>query len=104
MTIVDVSELDVLNDEDAPTIERVIAAKHLARSDAIVVLDALLCVARDEQAPEWLAFAAGESIAAILMRRSVPTEALLADFTGPAYLGFDETVASYEWPSSNGER
>lgn len=55
-------------------------------------VDTLLRIAQDEGEEEWVSHAAGESLAEILFRRGQVESAPLHDFTGAAYIGFDEAV------------
>ena len=56
-------------------------------------IDTLLRIALDEGEEEWVSHATGESLAEILLRRGQIDSAPLHDFTGAAYIGFDEAVA-----------
>ena len=53
----------------------------------------LLRTAQDKEEEEWVSHAAGERLAEILFRRGQIDTAPLHDFTGAAYIGFDEAVA-----------
>jgi hypothetical protein len=96
MTIADISTfIRTLLDPHADERARVDAAHHLGRCDAQSAQDALLQVAQAEHVQDALARAAGESLALILIRKGQVSQAPLASFTGPAYLGFDEAVACH---------
>ena len=88
-----IAEVGTLMDRQRPTLERAIAARHLAAGDAPDVVATLLRVVQDEGEEEWVSHAAGESLAEILFRRGQVDTAPLHAFTGAAYIGFDEAVA-----------
>lgn len=73
---------------------RAAAARQLASEDD--ALDALLQVAQADEEDDPVAYAAGAAVAEILWRKQQVYEAPLAFFNGPAYLGFDATVASHQ--------
>jgi hypothetical protein len=76
--------------------ERVAAAEQLGSEDEQTAMDAVLQVATADGEDETVATAAGVALAEILLRRNQIYDAPLAMFSGPAYLGFDETVARYQ--------
>ena len=88
-----IENVGTLLNRQRSTLERAIAARHLADGDAADVIETLLQIAQDEGEDEWVSHAAGESLAEILMRRGEIDTAPLHDFTGAAYIGFDEAVA-----------
>lgn len=81
----------LLDSETAPD-ERASAARRLSRWDTPIVLRELLRIAQEERVDDLLAYAVGESIADILVRQGRLSEALLENFVGPAYLGFDASA------------
>jgi len=76
--------------------ERVAAAGQLGLEDVQTAMDAVLQVATADGEDEAVATAAGVALAEILLRRNQIYDAPLAMFSGPAYLGFDATVARYQ--------
>lgn len=88
-----IDDIGVLLDRERPTIERAIAARHLAGESAPDIVDTLVRIAQDDGEEEWVSHAAGESLAEILLRRGKLDTAPLHDFSGAAYIGFDEAVA-----------
>ena len=56
-------------------------------------ISSLLQIAQDEGEEEWVSHAAGESLAEIPFRSGQIENAPLHNFTGAAYVGFDEAVA-----------
>ncbi len=93
----------VLLDETASTEERIQAIGELENSDSPKVLAALLSVAEDEAAPETVAREVGQVIAQILLRGNRIYDVSFADFSGPAYLAFDQTVAQMQEQLRTGE-
>ena len=87
--------LRMLLDRSAKSLDRAKAARRLAEWNTPAVLDALLQVAQEDDAAESVSRAAGESIAKILIRTKEVDQAPLSDFSGAAYLGFDEAVARH---------
>lgn len=87
--------LQTLLDRGATASTRVEAARLLAACNDAVVVDALLRVVAEEEASEALAQAAGEGLAEVLLRRGEVDRAPLWDFTGPAYVAFDDAVARH---------
>jgi hypothetical protein len=90
-----------VTDARLPVLDRVIAARRLGLYDSRDGLHALLGIALDPREDEWLCYAAGESIAEMLLPRAAVTEAPLRDFTVPARLGFEEVVARTERQSTS---
>jgi hypothetical protein len=88
-----IDEVGTLMDRRRSTLERAIAARHLADGDAPDIVETLVRIAQDEGEEEWVSHAAGESLAEILFRRGEVDTAPLHEFTGAAYIGFDEAVA-----------
>ena len=83
----------MLLDRSMKPVDRANAARCLGGWDTQAVLDVLLQVAQENEADESVSRATGESIAEILIRRGEVDQVPLHDFTGDAYLGYDETVA-----------
>ncbi len=71
---------------------RAAAALRLAAVDEPGALAALLDLAQGDETPPELARTVGRSVARILHRQGCLLAAPLADFTGPAYLAFDDEV------------
>jgi len=100
MAVVETADLEALRDPHLPTIERVIAARRLAAQDSQAALHVLVQIAQNEHESEWLCFAAGEAIAEILIRSTAVDDVPLHNFTGGAYLGYDEAVARHQRATS----
>jgi hypothetical protein len=85
----------ILGDSNAVVQERVHAAKALATIFKDVAFETLLRMAQDETAPSAVAQASGEGTAKWLLRYGDVNTAPLADFTGDAYVAFDEEVTRH---------
>ena len=79
-------------DKARPLALRVAATHRLANSDENMDLVLLFELASAAVEPE-LSTVAGKSAARVLLRQGRPNDAPLDDFSGPAYLAFDEAVA-----------
>lgn len=87
------SDIRQLRDENASYEVRAQAALRLGSSDADESLDAVLEAASAADVVPEVAEAAGVAAARILLRSNRVMSAPLANFSGPAYLAFDRTVA-----------
>lgn len=85
-----------LLDDRASPIDRAVAARLLAEHPAMDTVDALLKVANDGEPNELVSFAAGESIAEILLARGETYEAPLVLFDTAMAEAFDATIARRE--------
>lgn len=90
--------MQVALDGNATLADRADAARRLAESDAKPAFDALLALAQEEHVEESLSRTAGESLAKVLIRSGTVDQVPLHEFTGGAYLGYDETVARRQQP------
>jgi hypothetical protein len=95
MTTKDTAQLiQLLLDTSADPCHRASAARRLADDESQDALDALLEVASEDEAV--VGWAAGESIAAILIRRGEVYDAPLWAFTGASGEAFDTAVARHQ--------
>jgi hypothetical protein len=86
--------VEVLSDRVRSITDRIAAAERLADDDSPATMRALIRVAQNADLPDALASAVGASLGRICFRRSQDVDELvMADFSGPAYLGYDKEVA-----------
>lgn len=86
--------VDILTDPGRKLEDRVALAGRLSDEDNPAVLRALIRVAQRTDVPEALSSAVGASLGRICFRRAQDLDELvMADFNGPAYLGYDTEVA-----------
>ena len=83
----------MLLDRSTKPVDRANAARCLGEWNTPAILDALLQVAQENDADESVSRATGENIAEILIRSGEVDQVPLHDFSGDAYLGYDETIA-----------
>ncbi|MGI8549881.1 MAG: hypothetical protein ACR2PL_03630 [Dehalococcoidia bacterium] len=81
-----------LLDWHAPAAERLALLHSLRPADRLVIRDACLSIASDPTEAEEVARSAGVALAMLQGEGIVIPALVLADFTGPAYLGFDEQM------------
>jgi hypothetical protein len=92
----DRSDSEVLRDRTSRARERVAAARRLEEAEADDDLEALKAAAHDRTAPRSVAWAAGEGVARILLRRDKVDDAPLADFSGAAREAFAQVIGLRE--------
>jgi hypothetical protein len=90
------SDSEVLLDSTTSERERVAAARRLEEEGSDQGMEALVTVACDPSVGRSLAWAAGEGVARILLRRDKVEDAPLADFSGGAYEAFDQVIGLSE--------
>jgi hypothetical protein len=88
-----------LNDE-AQLGDRLKAVRHLSVTRSTAATDALIQLARADTLDEQVGSLVGRSIAEILLRENRVDEAPLHDFSGSAYLVYDEAIALYQQSAS----
>ena len=82
--------IEIFVDKTANPGHRAEAARRLAELDAPGALAALIQIARDHEVDNAVSRAAGAAVARLLIRRGELDQGPLEDFTGGAYLGYDE--------------
>jgi hypothetical protein len=87
-------QVAILCDRQGSDERRMAAARSLGAHAGSDALDSLYAAAADTRDDPRVLHAVGEAIALILLRLDQVHAAPLWDFAGPAYLGFDATVAS----------
>lgn len=85
--------IGILQDRSEGIRLRLHAASELGATDAPDAIAALHRVAHDESEDGRVARKVGQALAAIYVRQKRILDAPLAEFTGPAYLGFDEAAS-----------
>jgi hypothetical protein len=80
-------------DRSAADDDRIRDVGVLGKSDQALALEALLAVAQAPDERTEVSRAAGAALAAVYFRRGRLDDAPLHDFSGDAYLAFDEEVA-----------
>lgn len=97
--------LAVVLDKNAAPHDRAAAMKQLTRSDAAATFDALIQVVTEENADHRVSRVAGECLAELMIRRGTlgkEHELLpLHDFTGEAYVAYDNAVSRHGRRTSN---
>lgn len=91
-------EADLTRVRDAslePAVRRA-AAQRLGGADDEWALDALCELATRAELPDTVSRAVGASAARVGLKVGRLPDALLPDFTGPAYLGYDEAVTALQ--------
>jgi hypothetical protein len=86
-------QVAILCDRHSSDERRMAAARSLGARAGSDALASLYVVAADTRDDPRVLHAVGEAIALILLRLDQVHAAPLWDFAGPAYLGFDTTVA-----------
>jgi hypothetical protein len=87
-------QIAILSDRHNGHERRIAAARLLGARASGDTLTVLYAAAADTQDDSGVLYAVGEAIALIVLRLNQVHAAPLWDFAGPAYLGFDTTVAS----------
>lgn len=87
--------IEMLADKTANPTRRARAARRLAQLDAQGALAALIEAAQDQQVDNAVSRAAGAAVARLLLRRGELDRVPLEDFTGGAYLAYDEAVSKH---------
>lgn len=85
--------IQLMRDRHAPAAERLALLGALRPGDLVVVREALLQIAKDPDESPEIACIAGGRLARLHGSGAVISDLVLADFTEPAYLGFDEQMA-----------
>lgn len=86
--------IELFKDQNANAQQRADAARRLADMGALESLGVLIEGARDPGLAEPVGRAAGAAVARLLKERAELNQIPLEDFTGPAYLGYDEAASA----------
>lgn len=87
-------DLAQVGDDSVPAEVRIAAARRLGDSGDESVLAALAELATRSDLSEELSTEVGASVARVVLRLRRLDEVPLYDFAGPAYIGYDTTVAA----------
>lgn len=76
-----------------PETDRIVAIEQIGRLGTAEAIEEILPLAESDSESTSIQAAAGRSLAALYVRHGRLFDAPLPDFTGPAYIAFDEEVA-----------
>lgn len=86
---------DAIRDASLSATERVLCVKRIEGADATERLALLVELARDCSLPPDVGAEVGRAVARTVILLERVDDVPLADFSSPAYLGYDEQVSEY---------